>query len=792
MYGLDIYYTMYKTINVLGIFGNIDTSNASSILLKSLLTHFPKSINIQYYKQSEIQCNDIQEFNQYTEMSKHIDQNKVIKSGEIKTLNEVENKLKQGFFNVILSWSNPYDTSIIGVALSQKYNIPIVSRLGDFYINNSNRSNRLKLMDFKLINSINVPNDMLKQKIFNYYGNEYTGSINVISQSFNPYKSDRIRKNDYITILHTGNMYQDRKIDPFINALRKLDENILKQIKLVFIGCHDKLEDDIELCKTSNINSDFSKCYQFENWKFEKSIPYEEIREDISLSDILIHIEYIAEDNHFLSFKLIDYLSYNKPIITLTQLSCPNHKLSVECGFAFGNIEDEKNLIDSLNEIIANPAKFIPNDNKHKYHIDNVTLKWVNELVKVSNMRDYEFITLLDNEVDQLKLNSWINELQINSYYPNTKYGHIKKFENKYTIWVMTTPFSDTLIYTMQNLNYLGYKYKIVVNDNECNALNYMKNNTTTKYWFRYDDDFIMIKDSIEYMVTVKEKVKEPVCIFRLYDLNYGYFNHYTKIKTFARYGIKIHNTEICKKIEFDSNINSDVFYKNLIKYGGYLNYKDWENNGIIVGYHQLFCSNFDIFCLYFKLSCKFRLYGQDLEILWNYFIDIFHNRELLIHFLFTLSEKYKLSVKMDNIANYFDYNKFKNLIEQNKWLKKSKEWLLSYNFENLKMDIEQINKKLTHNTTIKLLGFLYGINENFCYELTYINEYKTKFDILCQLFEPEPPIEIIEINDINNIDDETLEKYNNFKSKNISVKIKSKLIITTLCDKIDICDLII
>ena len=78
LYGLDIYYTMKKQINVLGIFGNIDTSNASSILLISLLENLPKIINIFYYKLSKIECNSINEFDLFAKESIELDKKKLL------------------------------------------------------------------------------------------------------------------------------------------------------------------------------------------------------------------------------------------------------------------------------------------------------------------------------------------------------------------------------------------------------------------------------------------------------------------------------------------------------------------------------------------------------------------------------------------------------------------------------------------------------------------------------------------------------------------------------------------
>ena len=200
---------------------------------------------------------------------------------------------------------------------------------------------------------------------------------------------------NFINILHTGNVYEERKIDKFIETLGKLDTQTKNNIKLTFIGGHDKLNHDIKLCNENNINADFSKTYQFKNWYFEDAIPFKLMRKYFNDFDILLHLEFVTENNHFLSFKLIDYLSYGKPVITVTQKNSPNYYLSQECGFAFGDIEDNEHLMNAIFSIINNPTKYIPNNNRLKYDINNLVKKWVDEfylfLDNKTNNDMYEF-----------------------------------------------------------------------------------------------------------------------------------------------------------------------------------------------------------------------------------------------------------------------------------------------------------------------------------------------------------------------------------------------------------------
>ena len=97
-------------MNILGIFGNIDTANASSIQINALLKH----IKIKYYKISD-KIKYIKSSNFYDKFllkTKIYDMDKkVINTNEIKTIEQVDEQLKQKKFNVIFGWSNPYIAS---------------------------------------------------------------------------------------------------------------------------------------------------------------------------------------------------------------------------------------------------------------------------------------------------------------------------------------------------------------------------------------------------------------------------------------------------------------------------------------------------------------------------------------------------------------------------------------------------------------------------------------------------------------------------------------------------------
>jgi hypothetical protein len=406
---------------------------------------------------------------------------------------------------------------------------------------------------------------------------------------------------------------------------------------------------------------------------------------------------------------------------------------------------------------------------------------------------NFEWIILLNNEYDEVKLKSWMDELNEKTFY-NTEDTN-RKYEKLYSIWVMTTPFSESLIHTMQNLNYLGYKYKVIINDSEYIALNYIKNNTLTKYWFRFDDDFIMIENSIEYMVMIKSKVKEPVCIFQLYDLNYGYIDE--RLDCYIRYGIKIHDTEICKKVEYDNNVNSDLFYKKLRVYGGFINYSAKKHlhyheqiaPNKVVGYHELFSSPFKTFCLFLKLGTKFIVYEQDVEIVWNFMLEISENRYLLIEVLKIFNKKFDLNIDNVSIEKCFDEKKMKSIIKKKSWLKKNKTWFDKMSNNDIIVEKDKIIQNLNLKKINKICGFIYGLENYYSYDSENIKIIQDKYNGF-KLNIPLDKETTLICNDVNNLEDSFIHNYNMMKEKGENIVVFSRTPLISICDKINVNDL--
>lgn len=392
-----------------------------------------------------------------------------------------------------------------------------------------------------------------------------------------------------------------------------------------------------------------------------------------------------------------------------------------------------------------------------------------------------KYINLLSNQYNISEINSWIENLYAQTPHRQTS---IKQYTDLYTIWVVIKPFSHMVAHTIQNLNYLGYNYNIIINDNLINCFEYMVTNTDTKYFFQIDDDFILMQNSIEYMIEAKENLPEfSSCIYRLYDLNFGLYNFHTKINAYSRYGLKLNETARFKLMlqnfynEFQkSDIAEDYFYM-LIGKNNYLNYNDWENNGRIVGYHQLFCPDVDIFSLFVKFGCRFKNKNQDYSVVFDYFSRLAKNYTSLILLLSHINNNLNLHVEENLIKDAFLNKNFINVIE-------------SYWKDTTIEDYNEIYSQLNNQNLIKIAGFLVGLQEPFDYSYKADLRVKNIFDNL-NIINNEKINILFNIKDINNVSEKCLEQYKVLKKSYNKIKVCSDTPLISLCDKIDIYDLI-
>jgi glycosyltransferase involved in cell wall biosynthesis len=344
---------------ILIIHENIDSGIASSISLKILTKNF--SNNITY-----VFCDPNQKI--------PLDDNNII-------MENAELLLLNNNIDLILGWSNPISSSFIATKLGKKFNIPTIVRLGDLY----EADDEVKSI---LINSnITIfPNKNLCSVATELFGNSIEHKLHVISSQFEYIAPKQHLEPNKIILLHCGNIYNDRKIDPILYALKNLNIKYLQKIQFKFMGCHKKLDLDMELAEKLNVPCDFTKCFAGIKWNNLNHKSHDEVIEEIAKSNILIHIEYVSEKKCYLAAKLVEYLGANKPIITFTQKGTPNYELAHECGFAYADITSEDHIIQTIIKVIENPNDYIPNkDVIIKYEAKSIAKKWEDMFESIIN-----------------------------------------------------------------------------------------------------------------------------------------------------------------------------------------------------------------------------------------------------------------------------------------------------------------------------------------------------------------------------------------------------------------------
>ena len=90
-------------IKILCIFSNIDTSNVSSIQVNSLFNNFSKNITLEFYKiPDDVKTGfDLIDLKKINILVENLDKDKNMKNNEIKSLIQVEDKLKNNYYDKI-------------------------------------------------------------------------------------------------------------------------------------------------------------------------------------------------------------------------------------------------------------------------------------------------------------------------------------------------------------------------------------------------------------------------------------------------------------------------------------------------------------------------------------------------------------------------------------------------------------------------------------------------------------------------------------------------------------------
>jgi hypothetical protein len=257
---------------------------------------------------------------------------------------EIIQKYKK--FDVILTFSYPLSTNILGAKLKNYYKCKWVAHNSDPWADNPHLHipSYLKNYHQKLEKeTFNKADKLLFTSLetAEFYKNKYPNlNIDYINHSFDSYLYPNIKeKNEKFTFRYIGSFYGTRTPKPLFEALKILSKEKLAKFNVEIIGGGKKAK--ILL-----------KQYNLENVKVLSPVSYIESLELMKKSDCLLVIDAPSKDKSiFFPSKLADYIGAQKPIFGISPEGCSNRILK-ELGYICYNTSQIENIAKEIENII--------------------------------------------------------------------------------------------------------------------------------------------------------------------------------------------------------------------------------------------------------------------------------------------------------------------------------------------------------------------------------------------------------------------------------------------------------
>jgi glycosyltransferase involved in cell wall biosynthesis len=223
--------------------------------------------------------------------------------------------------DIIYSRGSPISAMTVGAKLSKKLKIPLITHFADPIPATeewlSNNKKRLKLLaTIKPIIKYTKAISFVTEQMYNYQLSlvkdlackDVFISPNIISA----HKSILENRNPNLIFLFLGSFTKERNPNLILNEFMNFCEiNPKAEFHIYGNGIH-----------TAHIDSKFKKC---DNIFFHSEI--KDIDKVINSVDILVDVDTEIENQVFLSGKMMEYLSHNKIILSITTLNSPAYDL---------------------------------------------------------------------------------------------------------------------------------------------------------------------------------------------------------------------------------------------------------------------------------------------------------------------------------------------------------------------------------------------------------------------------------------------------------------------------------
>lgn len=288
-----------------------------------------------------------------------------------KAFKMITSSYKKNDFDVVLTFSYPLSTNILGKSLKDYFDCKWIAHNSDPWIDNPHAhfKSYMKKINEDLEKECFSKADKLictSVETSEFYKKKYLNlkeKIDYINHSFDSsLYTKKVVKNEKIVIRYIGSFYGKRSPKPLFEAVNKLDIKYLDKFTIELVGGGKKAK--IMLSE-----------YNFKNIVVLEPVNYIKSIELMYSADYLFVIDAPSEDiSIFFPSKLADYIGSHNPIFGISPKGSTNRILD-ELGYKCYNTTDVDNIVNELENILNNKYKKINDESMiNKYNIkENIT-----------------------------------------------------------------------------------------------------------------------------------------------------------------------------------------------------------------------------------------------------------------------------------------------------------------------------------------------------------------------------------------------------------------------------------
>jgi len=289
------------------------------------------------------------------------------------------NKIKISDYHWVHTTCSPYSNHLIGLYIKKKFGLPWIAQFYDPWVDNPYREfqydffrkldKKYEAMVAEKSDIIILSNDIVKEKWIERYGSNIKNKIFILPFCTDPFIKVNKQKtiNKKLILLHVGGIYGKRNLEELVKAITGLKNEI------------EELETKIEIRLVGSVTK--SEIARINDKKLENLFhlygkkDYSFVQSQLNSADMLLVIDSLQNNYnvHFPS-KLVEYFSYQKPIIGITPKNSATNCLLQEAGHFVFHKGQSEGLKQYLKEAIydKNPINSFNKDFYKLFHPNNV------------------------------------------------------------------------------------------------------------------------------------------------------------------------------------------------------------------------------------------------------------------------------------------------------------------------------------------------------------------------------------------------------------------------------------